>query len=94
METVDTGHGQRGGDQPQAAPATGADDANEFSRLGRYIGRSTLPGDRDALIRSADVLLAPDDILADLRRLPDETVYHTVTEIWSALGRGPAPEAR
>jgi hypothetical protein len=64
-----------------------SDGEDQLSRVGRYIGRSALPGDRDALIRSADILLAPDDLLADLRRLPEGAVYHTVREVWSALGR-------
>jgi hypothetical protein len=47
-----------------------------------------MPGDRDALRRSAETLEAPDDILADIDRLPDGVVFHTITEIWGALGRG------
>jgi Protein of unknown function (DUF2795) len=85
-----------GEDQPEPTPLTSADSANDLSRFGRYIGLSAMPGDRDALIRSAEVLTAPDDVLADLHRLPAGVIYHTVTEIWAALGRGPAerrPEA-
>jgi hypothetical protein len=79
-----------GEDQPEPTRMPDADPANDLSRFGRYIGLSALPGDRDALIRSAEVLTAPDDVIADLRRLPDGVVYGTVTEIWAALGRGPA----
>jgi len=49
---------------------------------------SAFPGDRDALRRSAEDLEAPDDILDDLRALPDNVVFHTVTEVWAVLGRG------
>ena len=77
-----------GEDQPDATRAVDADAANDLSRFGRYIGLSAMPGDRDALRRSAEVLEAPDDILADLDSLPDGVVFHTVTEIWAALGRG------
>ncbi|MFI6070922.1 DUF2795 domain-containing protein [Actinoplanes sp. NPDC051343] len=86
-----------GEDQPEPTRVTQADAGNQLSRFGRYIGRSAMPGDRDALIRSAEILTAPDDVLDDLNRLPDGVIYHTVTEIWSALGRGSterAPEAR
>ena len=60
---------------------------NDFSRFGRYIGRSALPGDRAKLRDSAETLLAPDDVLADIDSLPAGQEYHTVAEIWSALGR-------
>jgi hypothetical protein len=33
------------------------------------------------------MLEAPDDIREDLERLPEGITYHTVTEIWAALGR-------
>ena len=79
-----------GEDQPDATRAVDADSANGLSRFGRYIGLSALPGDRDALRHSAEILEAPDDVLADLDTLPDGVVFHTVTEIWAALGRGGA----
>jgi hypothetical protein len=79
-----------GEDQPEPTRMINADSANDLSRFGRYIGLSAMPGDRDALIRSAEILTAPDDVLADLERLPEGVTYHTVTEIWAALGRGSA----
>ena len=62
-----------------------ASEQDELSRLGRYIGLSALPGDRDMLRRSAEDLLATDDILNALDRLPGGTTYGTVVEIWDAL---------
>jgi hypothetical protein len=79
-----------GEDQPDPTRTVEAEAANDLSRFGRYIGLSAMPGDRDALRRSAESLQAPDDILADLRTLPDNVVFHTVTEVWAALGRGSA----
>jgi Protein of unknown function (DUF2795) len=79
-----------GEDQPDATRAVDAEAANDMSRFGRYIGLSALPGDRDTLRRSAEDLEAPDDILADLDSLPAGVEFGTVTEIWAALGRGPA----
>lgn len=79
-----------GEDQPDATRALDADRANDLSRFGTYIGLSALPGDRATLRRSAETLAAPDDILADLDRLPEGVTFHTVTEIWAALGRGSA----
>ena len=82
-----------GEDQPDATRDLTAASANDISRFGRYIGLSAMPGDRDALRRSAETLEAPDDILADLDRLPEGVTFRTVTEIWSALGRGSAERA-
>jgi hypothetical protein len=75
-----------GDDQPAATELLDSAEGERFSRFGRYIGLSALPGDRDALRRSAEALRAPDDVLAALGRLPDETVFHTVAEIWAVLG--------
>jgi hypothetical protein len=82
-----------GEDQPDATRSLEAESANDLSRFGRYIGMSAMPGDRDALRRSAETLLAPDDVLADLDTLPEGVTFHTVTEIWAALGRGSAERA-
>lgn len=77
-----------GEDQPEPTRVTGGDQENDLTRFGRHIGLSALPGDRETLRRSAETLEAPDDILADLDRLPDGVVFHTITEIFGALGRG------
>ena len=77
-----------GEDQPEPTRVTGGNQENDLSRFGRHIGLSAMPGDRAALRRSAETLEAPDDILADIDRLPDGVVFHTITEIWGALGRG------
>ncbi|MEU8821951.1 DUF2795 domain-containing protein [Actinoplanes sp. NPDC048796] len=74
-----------GEDQPATSPV---DDENGLSRFGRYIGLSALPGDREALRRSAETLGAPDDVLADIDSLPDGETYDNVSQIWAALGRG------
>jgi hypothetical protein len=62
------------------------DEVEGRSRLGRYIPMAALPGDRDRLIAGAGELEAPDDVLAQLRRLPDGETYETVNQIWAALG--------
>ncbi|GIF14999.1 uncharacterized protein DUF2795 [Actinoplanes teichomyceticus] len=78
-----------GEDQPEASRVPNADALASLSRFGTYIGLSSMPGDREALRRGARTLGAPDDVLADLDRLPEGVVFHTVSEIWAALGRGP-----
>ena len=62
----------------------GSAHGEQFSRFGRYIGMSALPGDRDAVLKSARDLEAPDDVLARLAALPPGTTYRTVAEIWHA----------
>lgn len=62
-------------------------DDEGLSRLGRYVPRTTLPGDRAALINGAERMHAPDDVLALLDRLPSsDHAYATVAEVWAALG--------
>ncbi|WBB81469.1 DUF2795 domain-containing protein [Micromonospora sp. WMMD882] len=68
---------------PQGMSST---DVERRSRLGRFIGLSALPGDRDVLLDSARQNEAPDDIIADLESLPAGTRYRTVSEVWAALG--------
>jgi hypothetical protein len=87
-----------GEDQPEATTAPvgetrggtpfgmTADDVEQRSRLARYVGLSALPGDRDALRRSAEDNEAPDDVLAQLDRLPVDTEFQNVAEVWAALG--------
>jgi len=74
-----------GEDQPDTTELL--DESEQFSRFGRFVGRSALPGDRDALKRSAQDLNAPDDVLDDLDRLPAGTVFDNLAEAWTALGR-------
>ena len=69
-----------------APPGMTPEEVEQRSRLGRYIPTSALPGDRDALLAGAGELHAPDDILAELGRLPDGPTYRTVNEIWAELG--------
>ncbi|MFC0509254.1 DUF2795 domain-containing protein [Micromonospora costi] len=87
-----------GEDQPEATTAPAGElrsgapkgmssqDVERRSRFGRFITMTALPGDRDTLIANARDNDAPDDIIADLQRLPDGTQYQTVSEVWAALG--------
>jgi hypothetical protein len=79
-----------GEDQPEVTLQPFVDTQADLSRFGTYIGLSSMPGDRTALRQGAETLGAPDDVLEDLDRLPEGVVFHTVTEIWAALGRGSA----
>lgn len=69
-----------------APPGMTYDEVEQRSRLGRYIPRSSLPGDREELIMGANTLNAPDDVIEQLAALPAGERYRTVNEIWAALG--------
>jgi hypothetical protein len=69
-----------------APPGMTYEEVEERSRLGRFIPRHSLPGDRDGLIVGANDLKAPDDILEQLATLPAGETFTTVNEIWAALG--------
>ncbi len=87
-----------GEDQPEPTTAPAGDlrsgnpqgmtseDVEARSRLGRFITMTALPGDRATLLANARDNQAPDDVLAELERLPEGTRYQTVSEVWAALG--------
>ena len=75
------------GDDGSGAPqGMTAEEVELRSRFGRYINRSALPGDRDRLRRDAEGNEAPDDVLAEIDRLPTGVRFQTVSEAWAALG--------
>lgn len=61
-------------------------EVEQRSRLGRFISLSALPGTRETLWRNAQENGAPEDLLADLARLPSGVEFQTVSEVWAALG--------
>lgn len=73
---------QTGGAPPGMTP----DEVEQRSTLGRYIPMASLPGDRERLLAGARTLNAPDEVLAELGRLPEGEKYETVNQIWAALG--------
>jgi hypothetical protein len=75
--------GPRPGGAP--GPLTG-EELEARSQLGRAVPRSAFPADRGGLIRAmAEVGTSP-QVRARLERLPADRVFHTVYEIWEALG--------
>jgi hypothetical protein len=76
-----------GGERPGGAPpGLTVDEAEQRSQLGRYLDLSVLPADRDGLRRNAEENRAPDVVLAEVERLPSGTTFHTVSQVWAALG--------
>ena len=72
------------GEYARSENGVGNPQGEAFSRFGSFIGLSALPGDREALLKSAGDLDAPDDIVARLESLPEGTVYQNVAEAWWA----------
>lgn len=61
------------------------DEAEARSKLATLLRPSIWPADREELLRCAQELNAPPDILAQLATLPDGTFTHTEA-VWEALG--------
>ncbi len=66
----------------------GSPQGEAFSRFGSYIGRSALPGDREAVLKSARDQEAPDDVVARIETLPADTTFRNVAEVWKASQAG------
>jgi hypothetical protein len=74
--------GDRGLTPPDALTP---DEIEARSELARYLERRVFPGDRDALIASAQRLNAPSHVVERLGALPDGQFTH-VEAVWEALG--------
>jgi hypothetical protein len=90
MDRGSTKHGRILDEQmDQEAPAAEIDDVDddtdELSRLGRYIPRASLPGNRDDLLVGASHMQAPDDLIELLKGLPPQETFATVAEVWETL---------
>lgn len=76
------------GQHPEGAPpGISGTEMEARSVLGRAVPRSALPGGREEILRGAEELGVTPQVRAELERLPDDDrTYHTVYEIWEALG--------
>jgi hypothetical protein len=64
----------------------GEEERRQRSELAIALRPSAFPGERDALRRAAESERAPDWILELLDRLPIDTRFDTVQDVWEALG--------
>jgi hypothetical protein len=62
-------------------------DVENRSDIARYLGISAYPGSRDELVAFAEGQQAPDDVLRQLRSLPDRQ-YENTQDVAKALGIG------
>ncbi|HLT12086.1 MAG TPA: DUF2795 domain-containing protein [Micromonosporaceae bacterium] len=71
-----------GGNSNHLSPAV----REQRSRLGVFLPRSVFPCRRSALIAAAAAANAPDDLIAELGRLPEEDTFGSLPEVWMRLG--------
>jgi len=62
-------------------------DVEDRSDIARYLGVSAYPGSRDDLVAFAEEQQAPDNVLRQLRSLPDRQ-YENTQDVAKALGIG------
>jgi hypothetical protein len=82
------------GDISRDAPLPGGMDdgaLRERSDIARHLNRDAFPGDRDALVASAEGNFAPEWVVTELRSLPEGRTFETVEEVWETLGGPPDP---
>jgi hypothetical protein len=77
-------------DPHQAATPAGTSpaDIEQRAQIAEALGKEVWPADREALIAKAQESVAPDTVLAALRRLPSGQTFDNVQEVAAALGIG------
>ncbi|MGI8698877.1 MAG: DUF2795 domain-containing protein [Mycobacteriales bacterium] len=63
-----------------------ADDVEGRTQLASHLHRSVFPCGRDGLLQDAVANSAPEAVLDQLRQLPEQGRYATVSAVWVALG--------
>jgi Protein of unknown function (DUF2795) len=58
------------------------------SAIGRYVSLVPFPAEAHALVAMAEKRDAPDEVLAELRRLDPHARFANTAELWGALGLG------
>ena len=64
------------------------DDVEGRAELASFLGKDAYPMVREQIIDLAIDRRAPDHVIDLVRRLPSGREFHTVNEIWSAVGGG------
>ena len=78
--------------QPGTPAGTDPADIERRAALAEPLGKQVWPADRSTLVTKAEESGAPDDVVAQLRRLPDGTQFANVQEVAQALGLGTEQE--
>jgi hypothetical protein len=74
--------------QPGTPSGTDPADIERRAALAEVLGKEVWPADRDTLVAKASEANAQDDVLAQLRRLPEGQEFTNVQEVAEALGLG------
>ena len=77
-------------DPHQPGTPSGTDPAGIDRRaaLAEVLGKEVWPADRDALLAKAQESTAPDELLAQLQRLPAGEQFSNIQDVARALGLG------
>ncbi|TFV66039.1 UNVERIFIED_ORG: DUF2795 domain-containing protein [Bacillus sp. AZ43] len=74
--------------QPATPPGTDEGDIERRAALSEVLGKEVWPADRDTLIAKAQEGNATDNILGQLRRLPEGRRFENVQDVARELGLG------
>jgi Protein of unknown function (DUF2795) len=74
--------------QPGTPSGTDPADIERRAALAEVLGKEVWPADRDTLVAKASEANAQDDVLAQLRRLPEGQEFTNVQQVAEALGLG------
>ena len=78
--------------QPGTPAGTDPADIERRAALAEVLGKEVWPADRDTLVAKAQEADASDDVLAQLRRLPEGAEFTNVQDVAQALGLGTEQE--
>jgi hypothetical protein len=78
--------------QPGTPSGTDQADIDRRAAIAEALGKEVWPADRDQLLAKAQEATASDDVLSDLRRLPDGEQFGNVQDVARALGLGTEQE--
>ncbi len=79
---------------PDASPVGGTPegmteaDVAGRNELASHLRYTEFPADRERLLTVATEMQAPDRVIAELSRLPDNQTFENVTDVWEVLGHG------
>ncbi|MDQ1006358.1 hypothetical protein QFZ82_000843 [Streptomyces sp. V4I23] len=76
------------GEAREQAEAQAGADALRLE-LARHLDRTVFPADRRAVLRALEESHAPEPVLEEARRLPEDGTFHNADEIVRALGHRP-----
>jgi hypothetical protein len=78
--------------QPGTPPGTSEADIERRAAIAEVLGKEVWPADRDTLVAKAQESTASDEVVAQLRRLPEGQQFANVQDVARALGLGTEQE--